>query len=61
MHGLQKKLLPGEKHKTGKRGVENSQFGTIWMTNGTLNKKIKLEFVEKWKIEGWRIGRTKTW
>ena len=24
------------------KGIKNSQFGTIWITNGTVNKKIPM-------------------
>lgn len=49
----QKKGLPGKPHseetklklsliKKGKyTGAQNSQFGTMWVTNGLINKKIK--------------------
>jgi len=40
------------KHQTGEA---NSQFGSIWITNGTENKKIKKESVIP---EGWYKGRT---
>ncbi len=36
------------------RGKNNSQFGTIWITNGKENKKIKKEEVIP---EGWYKGR----
>jgi hypothetical protein len=39
------------KHQTGK---SNSQFGTMWITNGQENKKIKKESVIP---EGWYKGR----
>ena len=35
-------------------GSANSQFGTMWITNGVENKKIKkLDFIP----EGWYKGR----
>lgn len=37
------------------KGNKNSQFGTIWITNGTINKKIKkdIEVIPN----GWYKGR----
>ena len=35
-------------------GEANSQYGTMWITNGTENKKIKKENVIP---EGWYKGR----
>lgn len=41
----------------GKQDKEkNSQFGTMWITNGTENKKIKKDDIIP---EGWRKGREK--
>lgn len=37
------------------QGEKNSQFGTIWITNGFINKKIKKEDSIP---EGWNRGRT---
>jgi hypothetical protein len=36
------------------QGSTNSQFGTMWITDGTANRKIKKEDVIP---EGWRKGR----
>lgn len=35
-------------------GAKNSQFGTMWITNGTENKKIKKDLVIP---DGWHKGR----
>ena len=44
-----------QKMSLAQTGQQNSQFGTMWITNGTENKKIK-------KVdnipEGWYKGRT---
>ena len=61
-----KKIWPGRKHKDetkqkmslsaqGKQdGEKNSQFGSMWITNGTENKKImKTDLIPK----GWIRGR----
>jgi hypothetical protein len=35
-------------------GSKNSQYGTIWITNGSRNAKVdKDELIP----EGWRVGR----
>ena len=58
----------GKKHSAGTKekmslakrgkvsGNKNSQYGTMWVTNGSLNKKIKkdLDIIP----EGWYKGRT---
>ena len=51
-----------QRHKEALRAIEhqvgskNSQFGTMWITTGLENKKIKKDFPIP---EGWRKGRTK--
>lgn len=46
--------LRSESMKFLQKGVRNSQFQKIWITNGIFNKKIKLtDTIE----EGWRKGR----
>ena len=37
-------------------GIHNSQYGTMWITNGIENKKIKKEDIIP---EGWYKGRNK--
>lgn len=38
-------------------GEKNSQFGTCWITNGELNKKIKCEELSKYLELDWLKGR----
>jgi len=38
-------------------GSENSQFGTCWINNTNINKKIKKEDLEFFINEGWVKGR----
>lgn len=44
-----------DKNKINQQGNKNSQFGTIWITDGVLNKKIKKEIDTI--PEGWYKGR----
>jgi hypothetical protein len=37
-----------------KVGIENSQFGTMWITNGDQNSKVKKDSVVP---QGWKVGR----
>lgn len=39
------------------QGSKNSQYGTMWVTNGTENKKIKKEELDKWTSLGYTKGR----
>jgi hypothetical protein len=50
---ISKKII-GEKNSLHQKGMGNSQFGTMWITNGNENKKIKKE--ENMPI-GWNKGR----
>ena len=38
-------------------GELNSQFGTCWVTDGNLNKKIKVIDLEYWMGQGFYKGR----
>jgi len=50
---ISKKKQTWAKNQRGK-GIKNSQFGTMWITNGHINKKItKTDPVPR----GWRPGR----
>lgn len=52
-HSDETKKIIGEKNSIN-TGEKNSQFGTMWITNGSDNKKIsKLDEIP----EGWRKGR----
>lgn len=57
---LGKKFSQETKNKMSdsQKGFNNSQFGSMWITNGQENKKIKKE---AYIPEGWCIGRKKTW
>lgn len=45
-------------NKIKQAGKNNSQYGTCWITNGTENKKIKKEELDKWIELGYARGRT---
>lgn len=54
-HKEESKKRIGEKNSRHQQGMNNSQYGTIWITNGKENKKISsLDSVP----EGWYKGRT---
>lgn len=53
-HTAESKLKMSNSHKNKGCAENNSQFGTMWITNGTINKKIKkLDIIP----EGWYKGR----
>jgi len=59
---LGKKHLEETKRKIGKAnskniGEKNSQYGTMWITNGIENKKIKKEDFNFWINLNWYSGR----
>jgi hypothetical protein len=45
----------GEANSFRQKGSKNSQFGTMWITNGIENKKIKKDLDNI--PEGWYKGR----
>jgi hypothetical protein len=53
-HKEQTKKIIGEKNSISQLGEKNSQFGTMWITNGSNNKKIKrIDIIPN----GWYKGR----
>ena len=62
--GEGRKLSDDTKNKIGSKssihqtGIKNSQFGTCWITNGILNKKIKKIDFHLFNNNGWYFGRT---
>lgn len=55
VHSDEYKKMMSSVMKVRQAGKRNSQFGTRWITNGTINKKI--HSTEKLP-SGWRYGRT---
>jgi len=53
-HSVEVKQTIGMKNSVNQQGNGNSQYGTMWVTNGIDNRKIKKEDVIP---EGWRKGR----
>jgi hypothetical protein len=53
-HSLDTKKIISEKAKINSKGKQNSQYGSIWITNGFLNKKIKKDSSIP---DGWYAGR----
>ena len=45
------------KNNKHQQGEKNSQYGTCWITNGEINKKIKKEELLKYISNGWTKGR----
>ena len=39
------------------QGQKNSQYGTIWITDGKINMKIKKDNLDIYLKEGYRKGR----
>lgn len=40
--------------------ITNSQYGTMWINNGIINKKIKLSLYDEYYAVGWGKGRIVT-
>lgn len=56
-HSEETKKKISEAKKDEGIGKFNSQYGTCWITNGEVNKKIKKEELEIFTKEGWYKGR----
>lgn len=54
-HSLETKKIIGQKNSISSKGKNNSQYGTIWITDGVDNKKILKDDVIP---QGWKRGRT---
>lgn len=58
-HSVETKELLSELKRGKGKGNKNSQFGTCWIYNPTSkeNKKIKIEEIEEYLLNGWERGR----
>lgn len=56
-HTEKTKQIMSEKHVGMGAGMNNSQYGTCWITNGVLNKKIKRCDIPKYINSEWKLGR----
>lgn len=56
-HTTETKELMSLAHKGRGLGRDNSQYGTCWITNGVVNKKIKRNDADNFIKNGWRFGR----
>lgn len=57
-HSDESKIKIGESNSVAQKGERNSQYGTIWITNGVINSKIKKENLIDYEPLGWYRGRT---
>jgi hypothetical protein len=55
-HSEEHKRKIGKANSVSQKGSKNSQYGTRWITNGILNRKIKNGDCIP---EGWVYGRTR--
>jgi len=53
-HTEETKQRIGSVNSINQKGEKNSQYGTMWINNGTINKKIKKHDIIP---EGWNKGR----
>lgn len=53
-HTLDSKSKIGQANSINQQGVKNSQFGSMWITNGAENQKIRKDSPIP---DGWRSGR----
>lgn len=58
-HSDSTKLKIGKANSIKQKGVNNSQYGTCWINDGNVNKKVKKETLDIWIELGYKIGRIK--
>jgi len=56
-HKEETKRKIGIKNSIKQSGINNSQFGTCWITKNGNDKKIKKEYLQEYLSEGWIKGR----
>ena len=52
------KMSERHQHNSHQVGEANSQFGTKWITNGTVSIKAKAKDLDAYFAAGYRLGRT---
>jgi hypothetical protein len=57
MHTLESKNKISEANSISQLGIRNSQYGTCWITKDDINKKIKIEELDVYQLDGWIRGR----
>lgn len=55
-HTDEEKMKIGIKNRLKQKDKKNSQYGTCWITNGIINKKIKKTEFELY-LNDWKLGR----
>ena len=56
-HSSETKVKMSLSHQGKHQGSKNSQYGTMWITNGIQNKKIPKNDLDKWVNQGYTKGR----
>ncbi len=56
-HTIETKKKISTTNSKKQSGSKNSQYGTIWITNGYENKKIPKNSLDKWVTQGYNKGR----
>ena len=56
-HKEESKKKIGEKNSIHQQGSKNSQYGTCWITNGEIDKKIKKNDLDSWLEKRYTKGR----
>lgn len=56
-HAQKTKDEIGYKNSINQTGNKNSQFGTCWICKNNINKKIKLNELDSFLLQGWIKGR----
>ena len=56
-HSSETKIKMSHSQQGKQLGSKNSQYGTMWITNGLDNKKIKKNDLDKWLSKGYTKGR----
>lgn len=46
-----------QKMKLAQSGENNPSFGTKWITDGIIAKKVLIDDVDEWISNGWKLGR----